>query len=236
MIRCARTFVLCLCAAACAGAADDEAVGRDAAVAGLADGDNEAAGEPSLVDFLPPAHRVIAFEGGVEFEVGRYDPRTGAETWPAAMPGAGAPQDGYRLRVDGLLFDEQYEIEAGQLVGRSSRIGDWHERWSVPMPLLVAAPEPGARPIVQDTSVNTPIGSSRFEGGSVLALAWCRSGGSREFDGVPGRDLLELVIEVAHDRADLGVGERRLRFWLQRGVGPLAIEIDGITFARRSAE
>ncbi len=162
-----------------------------------------------------PAEGAVALAGDVVFAVEPVPPESpfaaaGAMRWRITSPG----------REDVLYF-------AGELlVGREAPLPaeGWRERWQTPQRVWIGPPGAGT---TLGIDVERPIGALSVGGALTFAADWSWSD-PRTIAGRQLFDLVQLRLQLAWNRQDLGVGQREYRFWFAPGVGLVALGEDGV--------
>lgn len=170
-------------------------------------------------DYLPPLGEVVALDGGLTVAVGAEGPGS-------VFAAAGATH----LEIDGPSISERLVFAADLLIGRGAG-ALWAEEWSQPADPL-QDPLAALSSLTTQPAVVTAYASGATTGAAVTPLAYLQFGMPIRYRDVLYRDIAKLIVDVAYDRADLGVGDRQLTFWLSPKVGLLRLAVDGQTYER----
>ena len=175
----------------------------------------------NLQDYWPALDSVVDLGDGHGF---RVEPV--AEISPFAGPAA------RRWRVTGPGQDLVLYFADDRLVGRESLVDDWREVWSQPAVVwfhgdLGLPSGTQLLPMV----VQRPIGSAGVAGTITVFGSWAW-GDPRLVGTTLVTDVLQLRIQLAWQRQDLGVGQTELVFTFAPGRGLLALAEDGVERVR----
>ena len=80
--------------------------------------------------------------------------------------------------------------------------------------------------------VQAPATNPTTLGAGLTFYGYLEWGLPRMLDGREVRDVMILEMDIGYDRADIGIGERKLRLWLAPGEGLLQLAIDGVVYER----
>ena len=170
-------------------------------------------------DYLPAPGLVATLEGGMSFAV---------EDELASSPLAGAGVTA--LSIVGPAVDEQVVVAGSSVFGRRGGTV-WVEEWINPYDPFE---DPGVAlsNMQPQTAYVTNLLASSTLGATVLPLGYFQYALPIQYDGQLFTDIGKLILNVAYDRADLGVGERQLVMWLSPEAGLLRLSVDGVSYDR----
>jgi len=172
-----------------------------------------------LLSYLPPVGEVASLEDGFIFTI---------EPEPVLSPLAGL--DVVAWSIAGPSFNEQIIAGGPALLGRRSG-ALWAEEWSIPYDPFS---DPGAAlaNMSSQTAAVTDFAALSIVSATVTPLGYFQYALPIRYDEQLYTDIGQLVIHVAYDRPDLGVGERQVTMWLSPEVGLLRLGVDGVAYDR----
>ena len=172
-----------------------------------------------LLSYLPPVGEVASLEDGFAFTV---------EPEPVLSPLSGL--DVLAWSVVGPSFFEQIVVGGASILGRRSG-ALWAEEWSIPYDPFGDPGEALANMITQTAAV-TDFTVFSIVSAAVTPLGYFQYALPIRYDEQLYTDIGQLVVNVAYDRPDLGVGERQVTMWLSPEVGLLRLAVDGVSYDR----
>lgn len=165
----------------------------------------------------------VALGGGFSFVV---------EDVPSASPFATV--DALRWRITGPGYDDLIYFIGDAVRARESELANWRELWVDLFPLWSYGPlsvPPGT--FSTQTFVSQPIGQGAVGGAMTASGGWTWSE-PRFVGSTLLYDVLQLRLDLAWNRQDLGVGQRSYRFFFAPGHGLLGFVLDGVAHDRAS--
>jgi hypothetical protein len=169
--------------------------------------------------YQPPSDAVVALADGWSFT---------AAAVPAASPFAGPEARQWHLTGPG--FDEVLFFDGLDLRGREAPQW-WREAWDQPVVVWqdVDSVVPQATTITMQ--VQAPLTQLSL-GGSMTVLGVKAWDVPRPLGDRLVYDVVQLKLDLAWNRHDVGVGQRQYLFWFAPEVGLLALAIDGVVHER----
>ena len=165
--------------------------------------------------YLPATGASVELENGFSFSI---------EETPAPSPLTGEPAVRWRIRrPDG---DEALTFVGSQLIGRESKSGGWQEQWSEAFSPWRYVEEAQGNGFTTATTIAPSI--ALMSQGAISVFGFWQFGAPRQRGERLIYDVLELRLQLAWDRPDLGVGQRDYTFWFAPEEGLLALSVDGV--------
>ena len=176
---------------------------------------------PGIAAYQQAIGTSVALAGGYSFAV---------EEVPSTSPFAAV--DAVRWRIRGPGVEDVLYFAGDAVRARESIPEDWRETWNEPFPVWSYGPlsvPPGTFTTL--TQVSQPISQPGIGATMTASGGWVWS--EPRFLGTElVYDVLELRLNLAGNRSDLGVGQRAYRFWFAPGQGLLGFSQDGVARER----
>ena len=165
----------------------------------------------------------VALGGGFAFAV---------EEVPSTSPFATV--DARRWRITGPGFEDVIYFVGNAVRARESGLENWRESWVDLLPVWSYGPlslPPGT--FATPTFVSQPLGGPTIGGAMTASGGWSWSD-PRLVGTTLLYDVLQLRLDLAWNRQDLGIGQRSYRFYFAPGHGLIGFSKDGVAHDRAS--
>jgi hypothetical protein len=174
-----------------------------------------------IASFHPVPGTAVELADGFTFAV---------EEVPAESPFA--TPTARRWRITGPTSTDLLYFDGDQLRGRESLIEDWREIWNESYPVwtheLLAASVGALTTVI---AVHLPISAPSIGGQMTVSGSWNWTAPRPVGDRLL-LDVVQLRVNLAWNRHNVGIGQREYRFWFAPNIGLIAFRKDGVEHVR----